>query len=283
MADEEQVAAEAVETAVEQPVEQVEAAQAPEVEARARRMGWHPKDEYDGSGRPPDKWVSAEEFVRRGEESLPVLKDRNRKLDGKVNKLEKTVEEGNKLLRDLVEHQSERERKAVEKALAAAKIELREAVSVGDVERAERATDEIAEHKETLKAPVKVAAPVKDDAPEAPPEITAWVEANKWFDTNPKMRALAVSEYGELLADKSLSETQRLARTRAEVVKRFPEQFTNPRRSEASAVEGGAGPARNRNGAKSWNDLPSDVRAIADRLVAQKVVTKEGYLKSYQW
>ena len=43
--------------------------------ARARRMGWIPKDEYGGK---PDNWRSAKDFIERGENEMPILRERLR-------------------------------------------------------------------------------------------------------------------------------------------------------------------------------------------------------------
>ncbi len=60
------------------------AAAAEEVESRARLMGWKDKTEFD---RPPERWVSAEEFVRRGEDTLPILKQNYRQLETKFGEV----------------------------------------------------------------------------------------------------------------------------------------------------------------------------------------------------
>lgn len=258
-----------------------EKAEPTEAETRARRMGWHPKDEYDASGRDPEKWVDADTFIARGESELPVLKDRFRKLERIADKQSKEITEGTKLLRDLVAQQKTQTDNAVKAAITKLTEERKTAASVGDVDRVEALSDEIAGKREELKAPAVEHKEAKEDHV-PPPEVIEWAEKNPWFQTDRKMHDLAVAEYGDLLADKSLNETQRLAKVKAEVVRRFPEKFTNTKRAEAPAVESGNGGGR-RTIAKGWNDLPADVRQIADRLVSTKVVTKEQYLKDYPW
>lgn len=252
-----------------------------EAETRARRMGWHPKDEYEASGRDASKWVDAETFIKRGEESLPVLKERLRKLDGIIANQDKKLDEGNKLLRDLVKSQTEREKKAVEKAITALKAERREAARVGDDERVEAISNEISEQEEVLRAAPE---PPKEEKQrvetEPPPEIDAWVKANPWFEKDAIARNAAIAAYGAYASDTSLTEVQRLAKVRSEIAKRFPEHFSNPNRQRPAAVE--AGGRQPRTNGKGWDDIPAADRALAERLIRQGAVKdKASYAKDY--
>lgn len=252
-----------------------------EAEARARRMGWHPKDEYEASGRDPSKWVDAEEFNRRGEEQLPVLKERYRKLERQYEGLEGKLNEGNKLLQDLVKSQDARTKREVEKAITSLKAQRREAAQTGDADRVEELSGEIAEQEASLKAAPEVRTEHKDDKPEIPPEVTAWVEANPWFNTNRVMNAAATAHFGELMKDKTLNDTQRLAKVRAEMVRRFPEAFTNANRQRNQTVEGGGNGGRRTN-EKGWEAIPAEDRAIGERLIKQGAVKdRAAYAKDY--
>ena len=67
------------------------------VESIARRWGWKPKEEFRG---PPDRWTSAEDFVARGENELPILRERNRNLDRQVEEASRAVTELNQMADD---------------------------------------------------------------------------------------------------------------------------------------------------------------------------------------
>ena len=41
-----------------------------ETEDKARRLGWVPKEEFKGD---PENWRSADEFMARGEQLLPIV------------------------------------------------------------------------------------------------------------------------------------------------------------------------------------------------------------------
>lgn len=291
-ADEETSANDDAQIEIEEP-ERVETAeraeraeQEPDAEARARKMGWRPKEEYEKSGRDPEKWVSAEEFVRRGENELPVLRERFRKLEKRAEKQDKQLDEGNKLLRDLVTSQRAERDKAVKEALSKAQKDRREAIATGDVPEAERLSSVIEEHKDTLKAPVPAERQASTEGKvEIPEEVTDWVDANQWFTKDKVLNAVAVAQYGELMADKNLTDTERLAKVKAEVVRRFPEKFGNARRTQPSAVESGTGGGgRSRKSERGWNDLPRDAQDIAERLIRQGAVKdRASYLKDYTW
>lgn len=283
MADEEnQETAETVE--IEAGAEKTEKAEPTEAETRARRMGWHPKNEYEASGRDPTKWVDAEAFMERGENELPVLRDRFRKLERITERQAKEISEGTALMRDLVKAQTENTKKAVEKAISELKNERKEAAANGDTARVEAISDEIETQKASLK-PAPAEPKTTDQGKDAvPQEVVEWTEANPWFGEDARMRAFATAEYGELLKEQGLTDKQRLAKVKAEVVKRFPEKFSNPKRTELSPVEGGNGGARNRNGAKGWGDLPADAQQIGDRLIKMGAMKdRSEYLKNYSW
>jgi hypothetical protein len=259
-----------------------------DVEARARKMGWRPKSEYEASGRDTSKFVSAEEFIRRGENELPVIRERFRKLEKLTDKQAKEISEGTQLLRDLVANQKAERDKAVKKAIAELTTKRKEASAVGDADAVEAISGEIEEQKAELKKPVEAEREQKQEVAKAPPELIAWVEANKsWFEGDPEAHDFAVSVYGRLQADDSLTETERLAQTRARVAKRFPEHFTNTRRAQPGAVEagnGGGGIGRGRAAQKGWGDLPRDAQDIGERLIKQGAVKdKAAYLKDYAW
>lgn len=255
-----------------------------DAEKQARRLGWHPKDEYEKSGRDPSKWVSAEDFIRRSETEVPILRENNRKLDRKVTNLEKKLDEGNKLLRDLVASQKVERDKAVTKAIADLKAQRAEAASNGDTARVEAISDEIEGQKAELAKPVAAERQSQDqDRPEVPQEVIEWAEANPWFNDDPVMNAAATAHFGLLMRDKTLSDTQRLAKVKTEIVKRFPDKFTNPNRSRPAAVESGNGGGR-RSSVKSWNDLPREAQDMADRLIRQGAVKdRNAYIKDYPW
>src|SRR5215472_907386 len=60
-----------------------------DLEQRARRMGWRPRNEFRGE---PERWMEADEFVERGERMLPVLQERNRAADRTIVDLQQQIQ-----------------------------------------------------------------------------------------------------------------------------------------------------------------------------------------------
>jgi hypothetical protein len=237
---------------------------APDLEAKARRMGWKPKSEFRGDG-----FVDAEEFVRRGEEELPVLRERLRKQDTQIAEMGQTMKK-------LVTTQRRQIEKAVEQAVGALRTERRQAIEDGDADRVEEIDQQIEERRKELDDEPGEA---DDDDPADPakgqekPVVTedmkAWYGRNAWFDQrqNPQAFALAVATFETAPG----TDVDKLKAVDGEVRKRFPELFPRSAR-KASPVEGGNPPAGDapKSGPR-WADMPAEEREIADQLIKQKV------------
>src|SRR3954470_23631210 len=139
---------------------EVEAVEPSESEAKARRQGWRPKDEYRG---PDEKWVDADAFLKRSDEELPVMRERLKKQDRDLADLKGTVAK-------FAEHHAKVEKIAYERAMNEVKKQRREALAIGDADGFEQAEERLQELKE-----VKPAATQKEAAAEVAPEVKAWV------------------------------------------------------------------------------------------------------------
>lgn len=143
-------------------------------EAEAEVYGWVPKEQFKGD---PDKWRPAEEFVRRGEEILPIVRKQNEKLQAKLSELEET----NKNMSRMFEKTIERERQKAAQEIANLKAEKREAISQGDAVRVEQIDAQI----DTLKEETQ-----PDAAPSARTidELTRdFAKVNPWYIEEPDM------------------------------------------------------------------------------------------------
>jgi hypothetical protein len=120
---------------------------------------------------------------------------------------------------------------------------------------------------------------------QADPVVGAWFADNPWYNTDTEMRGLADGVYNSLLASEPhTSTTDKLAKVKERVSKRFPDKFPAAARDAPTAVsrpgpQGGRGKPR----AKTEADLPPTARAAMDKFVKQGVLTKDQYLKDYQW
>ena len=69
-----------------------------DTEARARRMGWKPAEELRVA--PRNGTLTAAEFLERGENDLPILRERLRSQDGQLIKMSKDLESATTVITD---------------------------------------------------------------------------------------------------------------------------------------------------------------------------------------
>lgn len=244
---------------------------APEILAKAEKMGWTPKDQFKGD---PAKWRPADEFVERGENMLPILRAANKKNEREIADLKATVKQ-------FADYQGQVEKKAYDRAVADLKAARAAAIKAGDGE----AFDKLDEKLDELKQDAPKA---KRDDKEAEDEVfNAWLSKNKWAEDK-KLQIVGRAIAEALVEDGETAKgTDLLDLVTKEMKVRYPEKFENQRRNAAPSVEGGAGPRR--SGGKSYADLPADARAACDRMAKngfpddpkKQADFKAGYVKNY--
>src|SRR6185437_13103474 len=91
-----------------------------ETEARARRQGWRPLEEYNGN---PDRWIDAESFLKRAETDLPVtrarletMESRYAQTEAELGKTRQSLEEVRGVLNDFRTMAQRGEERAYKKA-----------------------------------------------------------------------------------------------------------------------------------------------------------------------
>lgn len=236
------------------------------IEDKARGMGWTSKEEFKGD---PDKWRSAEEFVERGENYIPILKST-------VEKQNKQIADLNEKLLDIGMKFSKVEKRAYEKAIAEIEARQEQAVETGDKELFSQTKAEL----KALEKEISTPEPEKKTEEINDPVFDEWVERNKWFKSDEKLHGSAnkMAEFlratGTQLEGKAfLDEVTK--RMKAE----FPEKFENPKRNAPSPVEGG-NPGSKKGGSK-FADLPADIRKDFEDKLAPYIKDKESYAKRY--
>lgn len=80
--------------------------QSESAEAKALRMGWKPKEEFNGD---TSKWVDAETFIKRGEEFLPFVQANNKALEAKNRELDKELKKLKRSMEEFSEYHSKTE------------------------------------------------------------------------------------------------------------------------------------------------------------------------------
>lgn len=262
---------------------------------RARRMGWRPKEQYSGD---PARWVDFREFVDRGDNELPILRERFRKLDTRLGSTESELRETKERLKESTEvlvELRDMSRTAEQRGYMQAVHELRQRELKAVAEADTEAFVQIAAEKEALErtrpAPPPAAPPRQEAAPPPPPppqgamnpEIQQWVEANKWFSTDPVLNAYAMAEDRDVeLTHPDWPMRDKLAEVKRRTVAKFPERFDNPRRQAAPSVATSSAPITPRPKGKTVKDLPPDAKVALERFKRTIPGFKEEeYLRMY--
>jgi hypothetical protein len=241
-------------------------------EEEAAKMGHVPQEDWKGD---PDKWRPAKEFVLRGENIIPIMRD-------KVSKLEKDLDMAVKLtkaeLEQVRKESYDRAKQEYESKLAALDRKEAEAVEVGDTE----AYKEVKKERQSIKPPAEPK-PVNQE----PPHFTEWKEKNPWYQEDQDL-----ADYADFISHKIVHETPGITPAKlaeemtARTKKQFPHKFTNPNRDKPGDVEGGSRAGGKKTTEKTFNDLPADAKGAYDRLASKfkvqgRELKKETYAKEY--
>lgn len=265
MADlQEQQTAEPVEEASEGVAEQFAAADAaadpnveeqletPSVEEIAVRMGWVPKDKFQGD---ESKWKPAVDYML---DTPKIHKSLKRKLEHMETSLETIRATNSTILAEKLREQHEQ--------LAG---RYAAAVEKGDPDEAWAAANEIK----------RIQAQAAPKLPAPAPETQAWVQKNGRVMSDPLAQRRA-REVCDAYARAGQSTVEQLTNTEAVMRREFPHLFDKPApsvsapssRSTASVTKGG----------KTAADLPKEARAMADELVESgHIPNADAYAKHY--
>ena len=244
----------------------VESKASPEQQKAAEAIGWIPPTRFKGDA---ERFVDADEYIKRGETVLPIVKEHNKRLERELldirtehTKTAAALKKATELLETMEERHSVETQKAVEGARKQLKSQLAAASEAGDHEAVAELTDQMTQLREAekeAKAPPKKEAAV--EAPPIDPEMLAWNKENPWFGTDRRKTSLALGiaqelrEGGETAKGRAFYEM-----VRAEVEKTFA-----PAAPPADKVEGGRGSGGAGGGAKKgYAALPADAKAQCD-------------------
>jgi len=258
----------------EQHQEHDEKAQPSDTEKRALRMGWRPKDEFKGD---PSRWIDAESFVGRTESELPIAL-------GTIKTLERRLADTEETIKRFADYAKSTEERAFKRALKELQTKQRQAVEEGDTAKFDEAQKEIDEAISERGAQRPVSA-----TPPRNPEFEAWTIKNPWYGTDLEMTRIAdevsrsvVAAFPELVGKRGIFDKY------DEALKlRMGDKLNgNPRRNDPPVVAGASGGGdggQASGGKKSYAALPADAKAACDRFVKAGLLTREQYLKDYEW
>lgn len=237
------------------------------VEQRALELGWRPKEEWDG---PEEEFIDAKEFVRR----QPLFE----KIEAQSKALKKLTQ-GQEAL---TAHLAKVREVEYQRALKTLQEARKQAIIDGEGEQVVALEERI----EAVKAEqTQAVAEIKQTVQELPEEAQQWLNANKWYETDRAMKAVADSisqEYRQKVMAGDMTPAQVLEIMTREVKKEFPHKFRNPAQNRAPAVEPGS-----RGGATPSGDgtpkgmSEEDVQVMKKILRVTPSLSKDEYIK--QW
>jgi len=252
----------------------------PDIEERARQLGWKPKDEYRGD---PATWRDAQEFVDMTESVTPILRENLRRLSTQLSKTEQKVDSQDqeiKAWRAFTSEALEAERKRV---IAEYEQKQRDAVREGDLEAYE------ALDKQKKAAAEKPEKPVQSNEmpPDAKQALTDFERENDWYGTHDAMTDYARAE-SDRIAQRMphLDPEAHLKKVKARVMEAFPDYFSRGKTGAGSQPAGQASVERSRRvpaGGKkqSYENMPREYQAACDRAVKRGMCSKDDFVKTY--
>lgn len=214
-----------------------------ELEARARQMGWKPFEEYRG---PPGRWSDARAFIAHGEDTLPILRDQNRRMSEKlvnvdgemggmrteIETLRNTIAEQSQAVKDAIALARRADQSGYNRALRELQTELREAVVHGDTVAFDQVQEQIdalvqtreADREEAPPAPPPPPAPRDQEPAPLDPAIPAFIAANPWFNTDPQLAKAMIAMHNVVIGESPrLPIADQLARALERMKKIYPQ------------------------------------------------------------
>jgi len=254
----------------------------PKIEAKASRMGWVPEEKFRGESA---NWIPAEEFVERGETQLPIMKERLKKMDGKVVELEGTISGMKETFRKFKEYHSQTEAKQYKKAERDLAGRQRIAVVNNDINEFDSIEQErIVLQKEMETKNAEAEAEDDNEAETAALAVfNSWKEDNAWYDEDFELKSYAQNLSTHIQDTKGLGGKRLYDEVTKEVKNKFPEKFGNAKRNTPNAVVGD-GEHIVANGKQTFSNLPKDAQADCLRFMEEiPGFTKKEYVENYEW
>lgn len=258
-----------------------------DMEVKARDMGWVPKHEWRGD---PNVWRPAEDFVKRGEEVLPIVRSRLdresarvKNLEAEISTIRDTYDERFRKLDGMTQVALNRQRAQIHQEYEAAK---RRAVADGDMDRYDdlntKQHQALSSFNPEAEAEQYAPKPQPKQAaqPQVPQEVQEWTQRNSWFQRDEEMAAVASAHHGRLMKEMpGLTLAENLSRTEQYVKSKFPEKFgitpQSTSQPHAPAVEGGGRVGVGGGGARGYNQLPPEAKQAMEKYIGQGLYTDD--------
>lgn len=252
----------------------------PNYERAAAKYGHKNLDDWTKSGRDPDEWVTAEDFVR------------NYTWSREIKKLKDVVENKTKSIDVLMEYNSKIEQKAYDRARLDLEKRLEDAAVIGDANSVKAINKEIVDLQvEQTKATAPQQTPNNLPLPEY---VNEFQNRNyQWFNNNSTlnkaMTSFAINRELELQAHNPGMDPRLILRmVEDDVKKTYPSQFTEKASTQVTtpqttSVEAGVNRSMKANKELTLKDLPKEDQEIAERVKrTTKSFDEKDFLAAYK-
>ena len=236
-------------------------------EEEARPEGWVDEHEWKGD---PEKHVSAQRFVERGEEINGFLKKKVGRLEERIDSLTQTNAE----FKQFTDKQLDKEHQKNEQLIEQLEQVKAQAITDGDGAAAVKAEKDI----QSLQVE-----PQQQPDPELERMSREWATSNSWYGTDKDLTEYADFIFRRVLNDGFTGKGYYDELTRR-VEAQHPEKFKNTNRDKAGSVEDGGAKEAPNSTARSWTNLPAEAKAAAKRF--EKDIPgfkREDYVATFEW
>lgn len=261
-----------------------------DVEAKARKMGWQPQEEFKGDA---GKWRPAAEYVERGETFLPIIKAENAKLHKEVEQAKRDAAEAKRLftssqeaIAELQKFHTEDTARQVAKAKSELKAGIRAARKEGDDDRVDALEGQLEELTEAAAAAPPVGPAPTPPQPAIDPVFIAWRGENPWFEADDNKTALMMAAAQRLRKDPANNTLvgkdfyDRAAYEADTVLNGRPNQRQSKTDEGRPRPQGGGEPPPSR---RLFSDLPADARAACDKMDKKLVGEGKAFKDQANW
>lgn len=237
-------------------------------EAEARKEGWVSQEEWVEAGKPEDSWKPAKDFYDAGQQILPIVTAKNKRLERELNQLKSQVEKMGRMNEQSLQMQRDAWQKELKKQKA-------KAISDGDGEKVTEIDDQL----DKLNAPPP---PEQDTATHE--ALREFYEGNPWYTTDEDMSVFADAQANKLRSqDPNMPPKELLARVAAKTKDAFKHKFQSKR---TPAVESGTRGPTKPSKKKDYANLPSEAKDACNRFLenipkGQQEAYRQRYVENY--
>lgn len=236
------------------------------IEEKAKAQGWTPLEDFKGD---PDKWRSAEAFIKVGDNIQAVQSERNSKLLDDITNLKADMQE---LTQQQFKVIAEAKQRGYDKAVKDIESKQIDAVEDGDVEGYKKLEAE----KKELEAPT-----VRVEQPKLDPVFVDWHQKNSWYKNNSADPiSQAADTYGAFLAKtrQDLQGADFYKAVEKHIKTVFPDNF---KKQPTNLDVDGQIKTSKAAGKKDYDSLPTEAKAACKLQVKKFGIKKEDYVKEY--